>query len=192
MLQQHGAQQGQLVGSRCREYGCGKRWRSDVMASHGCVTDADEVQRSTELIMTGSKTREAQCTTLYVRDSNKRSVAKSFDRSWAYFLARFWGFQGYEHGSRRNAMDDFSILTIREPWLLKRISTSNASAWLAGGKLMLQGRRELRQGTNSTEISKRPLRRKRKATKEFQCFLVRMITSSRNFKTILLTPLLTL
>jgi hypothetical protein len=190
MLQQHEAQQGQLVGSRCREYSCGKRWRIDVMASHGRVTDADEVQWSTKLIMRGSKTREAQCTTLYVRDSNKRSVAKSFDQSWAYFLARFWGFQGYEHGSRRNTMDDFSILTIREPWLLKRISTSNASAWLAGGKLMLQGRRELRQGTNSTEISKRPLRRKRKATKEFQSFLVRMITSSRNFKTILLTPLL--
>jgi hypothetical protein len=28
-------------------------------------------------------------------------------------------------------MDHFFILTIREPWLLKKISTSNASTWLA-------------------------------------------------------------
>jgi hypothetical protein len=58
------------------------------MASHGRDTDADEVQWSQELIMMGSKMRKAQCTTLYVRDSNKGSVAKSFDRSWVYFLAR--------------------------------------------------------------------------------------------------------
>jgi ribosomal protein L44E len=37
---------------------------------------------------------------------------------------------------------------------------------------MLLGRRDLRQETNSTEISKRPLRRKRKVTKrvlKFSC-----------------------
>jgi hypothetical protein len=50
---QHGAQQGQLVGSRRREYSCGKRWRSDVMASHGRNTDDDEVQQSNELIVMG-------------------------------------------------------------------------------------------------------------------------------------------
>jgi hypothetical protein len=69
-------------------------------------------------------------------------------------------------------MDDFSIFTIREPWLLKEISTAPASTWLVGRNLMLLGRRDLRQETNSTEISKRPLRRKRKATKrvpKFSC-----------------------
>jgi hypothetical protein len=50
----------------------------------------------------GSKTRKAQCTTLYVCDSNREKCSKSFDRSWAYFLARFWGFEGYEHGPRTN------------------------------------------------------------------------------------------
>jgi hypothetical protein len=68
-------------------------------------------------------------------------------------------------------MDDFSILTIREPWLIKRISTSNASAWLAGGKLMPQGRRGLRRETKSTETSKRPLWRKGRLTKESHNFL---------------------
>jgi hypothetical protein len=58
-------------------------------------------------------------------------------------------------------MDDFSTLTIREPWLLKRISTSKASAWLAEKELMLQGRRDSRQGTNSTEISNRPVQERK-------------------------------
>jgi hypothetical protein len=80
---------GQLVRLRRHEYGCGNRWRSDVMASYGRDTDADEVQRSKELIMMGSKTRKAQCTTLYVCDSNKENLSKSLNRSWAYFLARF-------------------------------------------------------------------------------------------------------
>jgi hypothetical protein len=47
------------------------------VASYGRDTDADEVQRSNELIMMGRNTRKAQCTTLYVRDSNKRSVEKA-------------------------------------------------------------------------------------------------------------------
>jgi hypothetical protein len=64
------------VGSRRREYGCGNRWQSDVMASHGRDTDDDGVQRSKELTVMGRKTRKAQGATLYARDSNKRSVAK--------------------------------------------------------------------------------------------------------------------
>jgi hypothetical protein len=36
-----------------------------------------------------------------------------------------------------NAMDDFSTLTFREPWLLEKISTFTASTWLAGRELML-------------------------------------------------------
>jgi hypothetical protein len=46
------------------------------MASHSRDTDADKVQQSKELIMMGSKTRKAQCTTLYVRDSNKEKRSK--------------------------------------------------------------------------------------------------------------------
>jgi hypothetical protein len=57
------------------------------MASYGRDTDDDGAQRSKESIVMGSETRKAQCTTLYVCDSIKRSVAKGFDRSWAYFLA---------------------------------------------------------------------------------------------------------
>jgi hypothetical protein len=68
-------------------------------------------------------------------------------------------------------MDDFSTLTFREPGLLKKISTSTASTWLAGKELMPQGRRDLRQETKSTGIPKRPLRRKGKLIKEFHNFL---------------------
>jgi hypothetical protein len=35
--------------------------------------------------------------------ATKRSVATSFDRSWVYFLAWFWGVEGYEHGSRQKS-----------------------------------------------------------------------------------------
>jgi hypothetical protein len=46
------------------------------MASYGRDSDADEVQRSKELIKVGRKTRKAQCTTLYVRGSNKEKCNK--------------------------------------------------------------------------------------------------------------------
>jgi hypothetical protein len=46
------------------------------MVSYGRNTDDDEVQRSKELIMMGRRTRKAQCTTLYVRDSNKENHSK--------------------------------------------------------------------------------------------------------------------
>jgi hypothetical protein len=110
--------------------------------------------------------------TLYVRDSNKekRSQKASIDPGvLPCSILRIWGL--WARTKNDYTVDDIFILTIREPWLFKRISTSNASAWLAGGKLMLQGRRELQQGTNSTEISKRPLRRKRRLLKESQIFL---------------------
>jgi hypothetical protein len=44
---------GQPVRSQRREYGCGNRWQSDVMASYGRDTDDGEVQRSKELIVKG-------------------------------------------------------------------------------------------------------------------------------------------
>jgi hypothetical protein len=81
----------------------------------------------------GSKTRKAQCTTLYVCDSIKEKCSQrlrsilgilpcSILRTW-----RLWARTKNEY-----TMDDFSTLTIREPWLLKRISTPKASTWLAG------------------------------------------------------------
>jgi hypothetical protein len=63
----------------------------------------------------------------------KRSVANCFDRSWAYFLARFWGFEGYEHGPRTNTRWMTS-----QCWLFenldcsRKISTFTVSTWLAG------------------------------------------------------------
>jgi hypothetical protein len=81
----------------------------------------------------GSETRKAQCTTLYVCDSNKEKCSQrlrlildvlpcSILRIW-----RLWARTKNEY-----TMDDFSTFTIREPWLLQRISMSNASTWLAG------------------------------------------------------------
>jgi hypothetical protein len=51
------------------------------MTSYGRNTDDDEVQRSKELIVMGRRTRKAQCTSLYARDSNeeKRSQKASID-----------------------------------------------------------------------------------------------------------------
>jgi hypothetical protein len=63
------------------------------MASYGLNADDDKVQRPKESTVMGSEMKKAQCTTLYVCDSIKRSVAKGFDRYWAYFL---------DHGPRTN------------------------------------------------------------------------------------------
>jgi hypothetical protein len=52
-------------------------WCHGVTRSWHC---ADEVQRSKELTVMGKRTRKAQCTTLYVRDSNKEKLSKRFDR----------------------------------------------------------------------------------------------------------------
>jgi hypothetical protein len=109
----------------------------------------------------GSKTRKAQCTTLCVCDviKEKRSQRlRSILGVLPCSILRIWSL--WARTKNKYTMDDFSTLTVREPWLLKRISASEASAWLAGKGSMLQGRRDSRQGTNSTEISKRPLRRK--------------------------------
>jgi hypothetical protein len=93
-----------------------------------------------------SKTRKAQCTTLYACDSIKEKRSKKL---WSILGVLPWARTKNEH-----TMDDFSTLTIREPWLLKRISASNASTWLAGEGSMLQGRRDLRHEAKSTGIPK--------------------------------------
>jgi hypothetical protein len=43
------------------------------MASYDLNTDDDEVQRSKELVVMGRRTRKAQCTSLYARDSSKEN-----------------------------------------------------------------------------------------------------------------------
>jgi hypothetical protein len=103
------------------------------MASYGRDTDADEVQRSKELIKVGRKTRKAQYPMLYICDNNKEKRSKKL-RSIPGVLpclilkiGRLWARTKNEY-----TVDDFLILTIREPWLLKKFSTSTASTWLAG------------------------------------------------------------
>jgi hypothetical protein len=102
----------------------------------------------------GSKTRKTRCTTPYVCDSNteERSI-----KLWSILgvlpclILRIWRLR--TRTKNEYTMDDFSMLTIREPWLLKRKnSTSIVSTWLAGKELMLQDRRDSRQGTNLSEI----------------------------------------
>jgi hypothetical protein len=118
------------------------------------------------------KNGKAQCTTLYVRDSNKKKLRKSFDRSWVYFLAQFWGFEGYKHGPRTNTRWMTSPYRSFENLdCSSKSSAFVASTWLVRRSLMLQGRRDMRQETKSTEISKRPIRRKGWLTKEFHNFL---------------------
>jgi hypothetical protein len=83
---QHGAQQGQPVRSQRREHGCGKRWRGGVTASYGCDTDDDEVQRPKELTMMGERREKLSVRCFTFAIETKRSVAKSFDRSWSTSL----------------------------------------------------------------------------------------------------------
>jgi hypothetical protein len=140
----------------------------------------------------GSETRKAQCTTLYVCDSNKEKCSKRL-RSILGILPclilriwRLWAWTKIEY-----TMDDFSSLTIREPWLLKRkVSTSTVSTWLAG------------KGIDATRSSRLAARgqvgrsfqdhyeEKEWLIQEFQNFLVRQMTLCGNFRLILLTPLL--
>jgi hypothetical protein len=60
-----------------------------MTASYGRNTDDDEVQRSKELTVMGRKTRKHSVQHFTFAIATKRSVAKGFDRSWVYFLARF-------------------------------------------------------------------------------------------------------
>jgi hypothetical protein len=138
------------------------------MASHGRNTDDDEVQRSKELVVMGEDQEKLSVQRFMFAKATKRSVTKKL---WSILgilpcsilrIWRLWAQTKHEY-----TMDDFSTLTFREPWLLKKISTSSASTWLVERNLMLQDHRDLRQ----TGISKRPLRRKGRLIKEFHNFL---------------------
>jgi hypothetical protein len=144
-------------------------WRHDIVQSWNWWRWGSTVER---IGHDEGRPRQTQCTTLYVRESNKekRNPTAPIDPGRTSLLDSE-DLNVVSTDRDENVMDDFSILTIREPWLLKKISMSNASAWLAGGKLMLLGRRDLRQETNSTELSKRPLWGKGRLIKEFHNFL---------------------
>jgi hypothetical protein len=58
------------------------------MASYGRDTDDVKAQRSKESTVVGKRTSKLSVQRLTFALATKRSVAKSFDRSWAHFLAR--------------------------------------------------------------------------------------------------------
>jgi hypothetical protein len=123
--------------------------------------------------------------------ATKRSVAKCFDRSWAYFLARFWRFEGYEHGPRTNTR------WMTSPhWLFKNLDCSREFLRLRlplGWQernwcykvVVIHGKGPIRQ-----RFPKDHYEEKEWLIQEFQNFLVRQMTLCRNFRLILLTPLL--
>jgi hypothetical protein len=86
------------------------------MALYGRDPDADEVQRPRDSIMMGRRTIKAQCTTLYVCDSNKEKRSKKL-RSILGLLPCsilkicMLGAQT----KNKYMMDDFFLLTFREP-----------------------------------------------------------------------------
>jgi hypothetical protein len=90
-----------------------------------------------------------------------RSVATSFDQSWAYFLVWFenWKVKSTDqeriHDGWLLQVDYSRTLTAREKFLLLLFST-----WLAEKESMLQDRRDSRQGTNWSRIPNRPFTRK--------------------------------
>jgi hypothetical protein len=114
---------GQPVRSRRREHGCGRRWWSGVTTSYGPNTGRMGSNGPKNRTWWGEEREELKVLVSSAHDCNKEELSKSFDRPLVYFLAQFRGLGGYEHGQ---AMYDFSTLTFREPWLLKKTSTSTA------------------------------------------------------------------
>jgi hypothetical protein len=103
------------VRSRRREYGCGRRWRSDVTASYDRVTYDDEVQRSKELTVMGRRTRKLSVQRFTFAMATKRSLTKaSIDPGCTSLLASEDS-KVMDTDQDINAMDDFSTLTFREP-----------------------------------------------------------------------------
>jgi hypothetical protein len=178
---QHEAQQGQLTRSLRREYGCGNRGRATSWRRMTVTPMTMGLNSLNNRPWWGAKREKLNVQRFVFAIATKRSVANCFDRSWAYFLVRFWGFEA--RTKNEYTMDDFATLTIREPWLLKKKnSTSTVSTWLAVKELMLQSCRDSRPGTKSTEISNRPLQRKGSYRQSSIISCTRKMTSSGNFK----------
>jgi hypothetical protein len=136
---QHGARQWsarEVLAARVR---LRRRWRGGVTASHGRDTDADEVQRSKELIVMGRRTRKLSVQHFTFAIATKRSLAKALVDPGCTSLLDF------EDSKVMNTDQE----RIRDGRLLHRgfsrtltaqeISTSSASIWLAGRELMLPG-----------------------------------------------------
>jgi hypothetical protein len=68
---------GQPVRSRCREYSCRRRLRSCVTVSYCRYTDADEGQRSRELIVMGRRMRRLSVQHSTLAIAAKRSLAEA-------------------------------------------------------------------------------------------------------------------
>jgi hypothetical protein len=135
--------------------------------------------------------RKTQCTTIYVCDSNKEKRSKLLRSILGVLpcsILRIWRL--WARAKNEYTMDDFSMLTIREPWLLKRISMSMASAWLAEKELILQGRRDWRRDAKSIGLSKRALWGKGRLIKEFPNLLYARWLQVGTSRNILRTPLL--
>jgi hypothetical protein len=139
----------------------------------------------------GSKTRKAQCTTLYVCDSNteERSIKlRSILGVLPCSILRIWRL--WARTKNEYTADDFSMLTIREPWLLEK----NFYFY----RFHLASRKGI-DATRSSWFTTRDqfdrdfqkiIMRKGRLIKEFPQFLVRIMALCGNFRMGLLTPLL--
>jgi hypothetical protein len=124
--------------------------------------------------------------------ATKRSVAKSFGRSWVYFLARFWRFEGYEYGPRTNTR------WMTSPhWLFENLDCSRKIFYFYYFHLASRNRIDATRSSRLVAWDQvdrnfhKTIMRKRKANKRVPKFSCMKITSCGNFRIILLTPLLT-
>jgi hypothetical protein len=163
------------------------------MALYDRDTDDDGLNGLNNRPWWGAKREKLSVLRFMLAIATQRSVEKSFGRSWAYFLARLWGFEGYEHGPRTNTRWMTSPCWLFENFgCSRKISTFTISTWVAGKELMLQGRRNWRHDAKPIGLSKRALWGKGRLIKEFPHFLVRIMALCGNFRIGLLTPLLVL
>jgi hypothetical protein len=119
----------------------------------------------------GSKTRKAQCTTLYACDSIKEKCSQRLQLILGVLpcsILRIWRL--WARTKNEYTMDDFSTLTIREPWLLIRISMSMASAWLAGKGFDATWSSRLAAWDQVDRTFQKSIMRKRKANKRVPSF----------------------
>jgi hypothetical protein len=132
----------------------------------------------------GAKREKLSVQRFMLAIATKRSVAKSFDQSWAHFLAWFWGFKGYEHGPRTNTR-----WTTSPHWLFENLDCSRGLLRLRPPRgwqkrnLMLQGRQNWRHDAKPIGFSKRALWGKGRLIKEFPNLLYEgwlQVGTSRN------------
>jgi hypothetical protein len=137
---------GQLMRSRRREYGCGIDGRTTSWRCTVVTLMTMGLNGLNNRPWWGAKREKLSVQRFMFAIATKRSVAKSFDRSWAYFL---------EHGPRTNTR------WMTSPhWLFENLDRSREFLRLMlpldwqEGKLMLQGHRDMRHEAKSTGISK--------------------------------------